>query len=142
MRNHIPAEIALQSAAVRNNPRLPAYYQLAFRSDREWIFRRWALSVFLEIVNLTYSQSVIGLTYPTEPNPLMARRQLEAGLRDQAGRAFHPQIVDALVASAASHGLKVILDCHRSRVPVLAIAGVTLAVLVLRTTQVWEATRV
>lgn len=57
-------------AATRNNTRLPDYYQLDFRVDREWIFKRWALSLFLEIVNMTYSQSVIGLTYPTEPNPL------------------------------------------------------------------------
>jgi hypothetical protein len=57
-------------AAVRNNTRLPNYYQLDFRIDREWIFKRWALSVFLEVLNLTYSESVIGLTYPTEPNPL------------------------------------------------------------------------
>jgi len=52
----------------RNNTRLPDYYQLDIRIDREWIFRKWALSVFLEIVNLTYSQSVIGLTYPTDPD--------------------------------------------------------------------------
>ena len=57
-------------AAVRNNSRLPNYYQLDFRIDREWIFRRWALDVFLEILNMTYSQSIIGITYPTEPNPL------------------------------------------------------------------------
>jgi len=57
-------------AATRTNTRLPDYYQLDFRVDREWIFKRWALDVFLEIVNLTYSESVIGVTYPTEPNPL------------------------------------------------------------------------
>ncbi len=33
-----------------------------------------------------------------EPNPLLARRYLEIGLREQAGRAFHPEVVDALVA--------------------------------------------
>lgn len=57
-------------AATRNNTRLPDYYQLDLRIDREWIFRRWALSVFLEVLNLTYSESIIGLTYPIEPNPL------------------------------------------------------------------------
>jgi hypothetical protein len=56
------------SAATRNNTRLPDYYQLDFRIDREWIFAKWALSIFLEIVNMTYSQSVIGLTYPTDDN--------------------------------------------------------------------------
>ena len=42
-------------AATRNNTRLPDYYQLDLRIDREWIFAKWALSVFLEVVNLTYS---------------------------------------------------------------------------------------
>lgn len=35
-----------------------------------------------------------------EPNPLLARRYLEASLREQAGRAFHPEVVDALVSVA------------------------------------------
>jgi hypothetical protein len=50
----------------RNNVRLPTFVQLDLRLDREWIFRRWALSVFLEVVNATYSQSVLGLTYPVD----------------------------------------------------------------------------
>lgn len=58
---------------VRNNTRLPDYYQLDIRIDREWLFKRWALSVFLEIVNLTYSKSVIGLTYPTDPDTGITR---------------------------------------------------------------------
>jgi hypothetical protein len=51
----------------RNNVRLPTFVQLDLRLDREWIFRRWALDVFVEIVNLTYSESVITLTYPVDP---------------------------------------------------------------------------
>ncbi len=35
-----------------------------------------------------------------EPNPLLARRYLEAGLREQSGRAFHPEVVDALATVA------------------------------------------
>lgn len=57
----------------RNNTRLPDYYQLDIRVDREWLFKKWALSIFLEIVNLTYSQSVIGLTYPTDPDTGITR---------------------------------------------------------------------
>lgn len=56
-------------AATRNNTRLPNYYQLDIRVDREWLFQKWALSVFLEILNLTYSQSVLGISYPTVPDP-------------------------------------------------------------------------
>lgn len=48
----------------RNNSRLPDFVQWDLRVDREWIFREWALSAFIEVVNLTYSQSVFGLRYP------------------------------------------------------------------------------
>jgi hypothetical protein len=50
----------------RNNARLPDYVQLDLRLDREWIFQRWALAAFLEIVNSTYSENVFNVTYPTE----------------------------------------------------------------------------
>ncbi len=49
---------------VRNNTRLPTYVQLDLRIDREWIFKKWALSAFIEALNVTYSESVFGLTYP------------------------------------------------------------------------------
>ncbi|HEY7954260.1 MAG: hypothetical protein ACHQ17_05540 [Polyangia bacterium] len=49
---------------IRNNTRLPDYVQLDLRIDREWIFKKWALSAFLEVLNLTYSESDFGLTYP------------------------------------------------------------------------------
>lgn len=49
---------------VRNNNRLPDYVQVDLRLDRQWTFRRWAFAAFIEILNLTYSQTVFGLTYP------------------------------------------------------------------------------
>ncbi len=54
-------------ATPRNNVRLPTFFQLDLRIDREWLFKKWALSIFLEVVNLTYSESIISLTYPTNP---------------------------------------------------------------------------
>jgi hypothetical protein len=51
-------------STVRNNTRLPDYVQLDLRLDREWIFRKWAVAAFVEILNLTYSQSVFGIAYP------------------------------------------------------------------------------
>lgn len=54
------------SATVRNNERLPTTVQLDLRIDREWIFRRWALDLFVEVVNSTFSQAVFGLTYPRQ----------------------------------------------------------------------------
>jgi hypothetical protein len=50
---------------VRNNARLGDYVQLDVRVDREWLFRRWALSVFVDLVNVTYSETALGITYPT-----------------------------------------------------------------------------
>jgi hypothetical protein len=54
------------SGTLRNNVRLPTTVQLDLRLDREWLFRRFALDVFLEVVNATYSQAVFGLAYPKE----------------------------------------------------------------------------
>jgi hypothetical protein len=51
-------------STVRNNVRLPNYVQLDLRIDREWIFKSWALAAFLEALNLTYSESIFGITYP------------------------------------------------------------------------------
>jgi hypothetical protein len=55
-------------STVRNNVRLPDYVQLDFRIDREWIFNKWALAAFLEALNITYSESIFGLTYPQDQN--------------------------------------------------------------------------
>ncbi len=52
-------------ATVRNNDRLPTYVQLDLRVDREWIFDRFSLSAFLEVVNATFSTASFGLSYPT-----------------------------------------------------------------------------
>jgi hypothetical protein len=60
-------------STVRNNTRLPTYVQLDLRLDREWIFPRWAFSVFVEVLNLTYSQSVIGIDYPVDPTTGITR---------------------------------------------------------------------
>jgi hypothetical protein len=52
-------------STVRNNTRLPPYVQLDLRLDREWIFKKWALSLAIELLNVTYSEVVFGLQYPT-----------------------------------------------------------------------------
>ncbi len=63
-------------STVRNNMRLPDYVQLDLRIDREWIFKKWALALFLEAVNVTYSKSVIGVSYPTDPDSGITRYDL------------------------------------------------------------------
>jgi hypothetical protein len=58
------------SQVVRNNQRLPDYVQLDLRLDRQWIFNRWSFAVFLEVVNLTYSEAVFGISYPDLPGTM------------------------------------------------------------------------
>jgi hypothetical protein len=53
----------------RNNIRLPPYFQVDIRLDREWLFKRWALAVSLEILNLAYTPATYGLYYD-KPDPL------------------------------------------------------------------------
>jgi hypothetical protein len=53
----------------RNNTRLPSTFEVDLRLDREWLFRRWALSVFLEVLNLNYGEANYGIYYP-KPDPL------------------------------------------------------------------------
>src|SRR5439155_369968 len=50
-------------SGTRNNQRLPTTIELDLRVDREWIFRRWALALFLEALNVTYSESIYGVTF-------------------------------------------------------------------------------
>jgi hypothetical protein len=57
----------------RNNQRLPTYVQLDLRIDREWVFQRWALAVFLEALNVTYSESIYGVTFPKDPVLMVTR---------------------------------------------------------------------
>ncbi len=65
-------------AAVRNNSRLPDFVQLDVRVDREWLFKKWAFALFVEILNLTYSQSVFGIYTPEDSNgiPLLNQSTL------------------------------------------------------------------
>jgi hypothetical protein len=67
-------------ATLRNNARLPTFVQLDLRLDREWLFKKWALAVFLEILNVTYSQSVFGIYTPQDMNgvPLLNSQELNA----------------------------------------------------------------
>jgi hypothetical protein len=57
----------------RNNWRMPTYVQLDVRLDREWLFKRWALDLFVELVNVTYSQSAFGVEYPYDDEKMRQR---------------------------------------------------------------------
>jgi len=58
---------------LRNNNRVDDYVQLDIRVDREWLFEKWALSVFLEILNLTYTKTVFRVIYPQDPTTMIIR---------------------------------------------------------------------
>lgn len=47
--------------AVRNNVRLPTFFELDVRLDKTWVFRRFFLSAFVEVVNATFSRTVFYL---------------------------------------------------------------------------------
>ena len=57
----------------RNGERLPTYVQLDVRLDREWLFRRWALALSVEVLNLTYSETILGVDYPKDPTLMVTR---------------------------------------------------------------------
>ena len=57
----------------RNGLRLPTYVQLDLRVDREWVFNRWALTLFIEALNLTNSESIYGVSYPKDPTLMITR---------------------------------------------------------------------
>ncbi len=52
------------TSTTRNDARLPTYVQLDLRIDRDWVFKKWQLALFLEVVNATYSNNVLGVEYP------------------------------------------------------------------------------
>jgi hypothetical protein len=70
----LTADLASQTfTGNRNNARFPTYVQLDLRIDREWIFNRWALAVFLEALNVTYSETIFGVSYPKDPTLMVTR---------------------------------------------------------------------
>ena len=64
-------------AAVRNDARLPDYVQLDLRIDREWLFKRWAFAGFIEVLNATYSETVLG-NYTTQDTSSVPTLSLSA----------------------------------------------------------------
>jgi hypothetical protein len=65
----VSPDAVLRREQPRNNERLPDYVQLDLRIDREWTFKRWALDAFIEILNVPYSQTTLGVNYPSMTLP-------------------------------------------------------------------------
>lgn len=51
----------------RNNVRLPNFVELDLRFDKEWRFRRFFLTAFVEVLNATFSRTVFYYSYDHEP---------------------------------------------------------------------------
>jgi hypothetical protein len=56
-------------ATQRNNTRLPTFVQLDVRIDKKWQLRRVLLTLFVEVINCTYSQTALLLHYPSSEGP-------------------------------------------------------------------------
>ena len=46
----------------RNNARLPAFFQLDLRIERNWRYPNWQFDLFLDIANSTYSREIFQCT--------------------------------------------------------------------------------
>jgi hypothetical protein len=46
----------------RNNARLPPFFQLDLRAERNWRFAKWQLTAMLDIANATYSREIFQCT--------------------------------------------------------------------------------
>jgi hypothetical protein len=46
----------------RNNARLPAFFQLDLRVERNWRYPNWQLDLFLDVANATYSREIFQCT--------------------------------------------------------------------------------
>jgi hypothetical protein len=57
--------VLVSDAAGETYQRLPPYYQIDLRADRRFLFDKFAIDGYLELVNATLSRQVIGLVQPT-----------------------------------------------------------------------------
>ena len=56
----------------RNNARLPPFFQLDLRIQRNWIFKKWELQGIVEVVNATYSREVLQCSVRDNPRAASA----------------------------------------------------------------------
>jgi hypothetical protein len=77
-RPYTQVDLADPLSTTRNNARLPDFVQLDLRIDREWLFARWSLGAFLDIANVTLSETVLGVQYPRDAdgNPILGQAHL------------------------------------------------------------------
>ena len=59
----LPINAGGDGTVAANDERLPAFYQLDLRTDYDFLFNTWKLGVFLEVLNATNRQNVVGRRY-------------------------------------------------------------------------------
>ena len=83
-------------APVRNNSRLPDFVEVDLRLDREWIFSRFVVSAFIEVVNLTFSETYLGVNYPVEMRTLPSGQTIKITRYDEPRQAGFPWVLPSL----------------------------------------------
>ena len=60
----------------QNSERLPFYYQMSVRFDREIRFNSWTMNVFLDVQNLTFRKNIIGYNYGKKYQKIKNREEV------------------------------------------------------------------
>ena len=64
--------------AKQNSERLPFYYLMSVRFDREIRFNTWKMNVFMDIQNLTFRKNIIGYNYGKKYSKIENREEVAA----------------------------------------------------------------
>jgi outer membrane receptor protein involved in Fe transport len=64
--------------AKQNSERLPFYYLMSLRVDREIRFNTWKMNVFMDVQNLTFRKNIIGYNYGKKYEKIENRQEAAA----------------------------------------------------------------
>ena len=70
----------------RDSARLPPFFSLDIRIDKDYVFKKWTLTTYLDLQNATYSKNVEnqGYSYDYREEPTLSPPPLPAfGLRGE-----------------------------------------------------------
>jgi hypothetical protein len=77
------------SGGLQPDDRLPAYLRADFRADKCWAFRRWKMTLYGEVLNLTNHDNQIFSSLQTQPNgQIILHTQRALPITPTAGVAF------------------------------------------------------
>ncbi len=67
-------------ASSRNQQRLPGFFQLDLRVERNWNFRSWYLQLVIDVINATYSREVLACVQPDDTNASLGVMTSDSGV--------------------------------------------------------------